>query len=109
MSQPSTSTRSPRFLEGLAQRASVARRAARRMAKRWLPAPCEVEEDALGSEPTPREGRAIARYRRGGSMPWSSGYAQYKQWFLRRALLDEALLSIFLQCGPLPEGYGWRL
>ena len=52
---------------------------------------------------------AIQSYLDRGQIPWSPGYAKYKDEVIRGVLDDHGLMDDFLQARPLPTNYGRRL
>jgi SAM-dependent methyltransferase len=52
---------------------------------------------------------AIQSYLDRGQIPWSPGYAKYKDEVIRGTLADDGLMAGFLAGQPLPDGYGRRL
>jgi SAM-dependent methyltransferase len=50
--------------------------------------------------------RRIRRYERGGRVPWTAGYAEYRARYVETALADGALLDRFGRQQALPSGYG---
>jgi SAM-dependent methyltransferase len=53
--------------------------------------------------------RRLAAYLKSNRQPWTRGYDEYREQFLRNAIQDEAVLNILRDGQPLPEGYGFRL
>jgi hypothetical protein len=51
----------------------------------------------------------VESYKRNGRIPWSPGYAKYKNMLLTKSVADKELMEIFRQGKPLPDGYGMRL
>lgn len=51
----------------------------------------------------------IEQYLAGGRVPWSEGYAKFKNRFIAGVLADDALMERSAQGAPLPQGYGPRL
>jgi hypothetical protein len=49
------------------------------------------------------------RYQLTGRRPWTPGYWEYRQDFIRRAVADSSLAERFRSTAPLPGGYGVRL
>ena len=53
--------------------------------------------------------RRLATYLKSDRRPWSTGYWEYREQYLREAIQNESLLKTLRDGGPLPEGYGHRL
>lgn|SRR5574341_406626 len=53
--------------------------------------------------------RRLANYLRSERRPWSAGYAEFREDYLRNAIVDQALLRSLRNGQELPEGYGFRL
>lgn len=51
----------------------------------------------------------IAVYLRSDRRPWSYGYNEYKEQYLRDVLSNNDLMKTFRERNPLPAGYGFRL
>jgi len=45
-------------------------------------------------------------YVRGGKIPWSRGYADAKERFIREVLANPGLIEVFRKKGTLPEKFG---
>src|SRR5687768_16050220 len=58
---------------------------------------------------TSRKALRIARYVWHRRQAWSVGYAEYKEYQLRRDFSNPRVLDAFRDNGPLPAGYGARL
>lgn len=53
--------------------------------------------------------RAVRRYERGGRLPWSDGYGEFRRRSLRGALRDPELIERFRASRDLPSVYGFRI
>lgn len=53
--------------------------------------------------------RRLSRYQRGGRIPWSQGYIDFRRGFLMETLHNHALMARFRAGDELPEGFGTRL
>lgn len=51
----------------------------------------------------------IEQYKKNGCIPWTPGYAKFKNLLLIETLADKNLMELFRQGKPLPAGYGRRL
>lgn len=51
----------------------------------------------------------IEQYKKNGRIPWSPGYAKYKNVLMIETLADKNLMEIFRQGQPLPNEYGMRI
>lgn len=51
----------------------------------------------------------VARYLKGGRVPWSAGYSQFKNQFIRSTLDSADLMKRFREAAPLPDDFGPRL
>ena len=51
----------------------------------------------------------IEQYKKNGCIPWSPGYAKFKNMLMIESLADKNLMELFRQGKPLPAGYGRRL
>lgn len=51
----------------------------------------------------------IQRFLDGGSIPWSTGYGEYRLHYVTRILGDQTLMQRFCTAEPLPPGHGYRL
>ncbi len=51
----------------------------------------------------------IERYKKNGRIPWSPGYAKYKNMLMVEALADKSLMQAFQYGKQLPKGYGLRI
>lgn len=51
----------------------------------------------------------VEQYKKNGRIPWSPGYAKFKNMFMIETLADKNLMEIFRQGKPLPKGFGMRL
>lgn len=51
----------------------------------------------------------VEQYKKKGRIPWSPGYAKFKNMFMIETLADKGLMEIFRRGKPLPEGFGMRL
>jgi hypothetical protein len=74
----------------------IAKRAGQRLAR-------------LGAAPTPSSEDLVGQYLAGGRIPWSPGYAVYRNRELERVVQDEPLLARFRDGRPLPPAYGLGL
>ena len=53
--------------------------------------------------------KRLASYLKSDRRPWREGYYEYREQRLSEAVNDEALLNLFAENQPLPQGYGYRL
>ena len=53
--------------------------------------------------------KRLASYLKSDRRPWREGYYEFREQRLTQAVNDDALLDVFAQNKPLPEGYGYRL
>lgn len=53
-----------------------------------------------------RSRQLVAQYLKGGQKPWSHGYNEFKDQFIRSCLTNENLLQIFAASLPLPIDFG---
>lgn len=51
----------------------------------------------------------IEQYKKNGRIPWSPGYAKFKNILMIEALADKNLMETFRKGMPLPKGFGMRL
>ena len=51
----------------------------------------------------------IEQYKKNGCIPWSPGYAKFKNLLLIETLANVELMAVFRTGRPLPDGYGRRL
>lgn len=51
----------------------------------------------------------IEQYKKNGRIPWSPGYAKYKNVLMMETLADKSLMNAFRQGARLPDGYGMRV
>ncbi len=51
----------------------------------------------------------IEQYKKNGRIPWSPGYAKFKNLLMMETLTDKKLMETFRQGKPLPKGFGMRL
>jgi SAM-dependent methyltransferase len=51
----------------------------------------------------------IEQYKKNGRIPWSPGYAKYKNVLMMETLADKALMHAFRTGATLPPGYGARI
>ncbi|MEW6172014.1 MAG: class I SAM-dependent methyltransferase [Bacillota bacterium] len=61
-----------------------------------------IAQDMIKSSKT----RASLRRYRSNRIPWSDGYAAFKNHYIRQTLADESLMSLFRHGSSLPPGYG---
>lgn len=67
-----------------------------------------------GPPPAPQGGRRrgdsrrarLAAFHEGGRVPWTPGYAEYREDFVKEILNDESRLAAFRDDAGLPPGYG---
>ncbi|MDB9521112.1 methyltransferase domain-containing protein [Dolichospermum circinale CS-1225] len=48
----------------------------------------------------------IDLYIKNGRKPWSNGYSQFKEYFIKQSINEESLIETFRKNLALPEGYG---
>jgi SAM-dependent methyltransferase len=53
--------------------------------------------------------RRLSSYLKSDRRPWSTGYDEYREQYLKQAIKDPAVLHAFADGGSLPNGYGFRL
>jgi SAM-dependent methyltransferase len=53
--------------------------------------------------------RRLAKYLKSDRRPWSTGYAEFREGYLRKAIADQSLWQRLRHGQALPEGYGFRL
>ncbi|HRI90184.1 class I SAM-dependent methyltransferase [Accumulibacter sp.] len=51
----------------------------------------------------------IEQYKKNGCVPWTPGYAKFKNLLMIETLADQKLMELFRRGQPLPAGYGRRL
>lgn len=53
--------------------------------------------------------RELIKYIRSARHPWSTGYLEYREQYLKDVLGNSSILKIFRDGSPLPANYGFRL
>ena len=53
--------------------------------------------------------KLVEQYKKNGRIPWSPGYAKFKNMLLIETLANQNLMEIFRRGETLPQGYGLRL
>lgn len=51
----------------------------------------------------------LASYMNSDRRPWRRGYAEYRNKYLTHVITNNAILEMFREGNPLPDGYGFRL